>query len=59
MRDRVQVYDKYFHFTGNHHHANTVGRAFYLHFRGYNEDPPQFMIEADEEDGPEAVADPS
>jgi hypothetical protein len=56
MRDRVRVYDKKRHFNSDST-ASTVGRAFYIHFFAYNEDPAQFTIIADDEDSPEA-ADP-
>jgi len=56
MRDRVRVYDKRRHFTSDST-ASTVGRAFYIHFFAYNEDPAQFSLIADDADPPEA-ADP-
>jgi len=59
MRDRVAVYEKAGHFTSDGT-TTTVGRAFYLHFRGYNADPAQFSIIPDTVDPPvETAADPA
>jgi hypothetical protein len=48
MRDRVMVYDKPYHHGETYQYLSnpTIGRAFYLHFRGYNADPGQFGIES-------------
>ena len=40
------VYNKHYHFTEDWESV-TIGRAFYLHFRGYNADPAQFTVVSD------------
>ena len=45
MRDRVKVYESW-----TKYNDRTVGSAFYVHFKGLNEDPGQFEIIPDEDD---------
>ena len=45
LRNRIRLFEKYDQYA-----SRSIGRAFYIDFNGYNEDPGQFSIIDDPED---------